>query len=495
MATVHVRVNLLVNDIEEMFIGLRVELFYMKNSLVIVKKRDSPGAGRAGNRAAKKRTAEPTPRRGVRSRVKPTGRKPPSTPYRRRQPYDSISIPQLVYELLTIDKYNRDIRRSPRFETPPRRTRQYREQQRFPHGMVGHHNNSESIRMPEYMTESRPTSVESLTEVTDAGNSSAPASSANSSVSNVSMKPITLANSLNSARVLLKKKSLVQIINNYIKAGIEEGKRQAKKYIRKALSFGVRSGYLIPADAQGHLLHVCPTLASSSRKTSDPESRRKRRIARHGETRVTTTDDRRAMRRGVPRSKTSRREDTTTSGRRRYKRHPTESPASSLSAKNDGPRTSPARSRLREKNKSGSSGAPRNRPCLFSKINARASNKRERKRGDSEGVEKPVKRRRTALSPRRAGNNHVPVVESYENAKDRDRDRYKSNGDNHRATTERRKPTSSRENESRIEGQKAGLNIDDDRDDVGRKMDGDDDKSEEASVERDANGTNGETVA
>lgn len=70
--------------------------------------------------------------------------------------------------------------------------------------------------------ESRPTSIESLTESIDAANNSAP-SSANSSVSNISMKPIALANSLNSARALFRKKSLVQVINNYIKAGIEEG--------------------------------------------------------------------------------------------------------------------------------------------------------------------------------------------------------------------------------------------------------------------------------
>lgn len=143
------------------------------------------------------------------------------------------------------------------------------------------------------------------------------------------------------------------------------GKRQAKKYIRKTLSFGVRSGYLIPADARGSVLRVCPTL-EGSRRNSDAESRRKRRIARRGETRLTTIDDRKAMRRGVPRSKTSRRGDVpaegaTTSGKRRYKRHPTESPDRSLSAKNDSPRKSSDRPRLREKNKSKNSGASKNR--------------------------------------------------------------------------------------------------------------------------------------
>lgn len=99
----------------------------------------------------------------------------------------------------------------------------YREQQKPSYGALDSHSSSESIQVPEYMMGSRPTSVESLTEVTDAANSSAPTSSANSSVSNISMERIRLANSLNSARALFKKKSLVQLVNSYIKAGIEEG--------------------------------------------------------------------------------------------------------------------------------------------------------------------------------------------------------------------------------------------------------------------------------
>lgn len=90
--------------------------------------------------------------------------------------------------------------------------------------------------MPEYMMESRPSSVESLTEVTDAANSLAPTSSANSSVSNMSIEPITLANSLNNARALLKKKSLVQVINNYIRAGIEEGAFSGRTPFRRVSS-------------------------------------------------------------------------------------------------------------------------------------------------------------------------------------------------------------------------------------------------------------------
>lgn len=62
--------------------------------------------GKAGNRAEKKQLKKL--RSDNRSRVKTTHRKRADTPYR-RQPYQSVSIPQLVYELLTIDKYNQGI--------------------------------------------------------------------------------------------------------------------------------------------------------------------------------------------------------------------------------------------------------------------------------------------------------------------------------------------------------------------------------------------------
>lgn len=57
----------------------------------------------------------------------------------------------------------------------------------------------------------------------DATNSSVASSSGNSSVSNASVEPIALAKTIDNTRALLKKKSFVQVINNYIKAGIEEG--------------------------------------------------------------------------------------------------------------------------------------------------------------------------------------------------------------------------------------------------------------------------------
>ncbi|KOC65634.1 hypothetical protein WH47_00658, partial [Habropoda laboriosa] len=138
---------------------------------------------------------------------------------------------------------------------------------------------SASIGESEY-TKSAATSVENWSRVMDAANSSRASYSENSSTSNISVEPIALAKSIDNTRALFKKKSLVQVINNYIKAGIEEGKRQAKKYLRKALSFGVKSGYLIPTDPQGQVIRVSPTLMEL--KKNDAESRKRRRNARRG---------------------------------------------------------------------------------------------------------------------------------------------------------------------------------------------------------------------
>ncbi|EFN71682.1 hypothetical protein EAG_14265 [Camponotus floridanus] len=453
--------------------------------------------GKAKNQPKKRQIKEPVSRPNIRSRVKSTRSKRANTPYR-RQPYGSVSIPQLVYELLTIDKYNQEAKRfqSPeRFRTPRRRIQKYHERQRLPYEVVDRCDSPESVQVPEYAMESRPTSIESLTESMDAANNSAVTSSANSSVSNISMKPIALANSLNSARALFRKKSLVQLINSYIKAGIEEGKRQAKKYIRKALSFGVRSGYLIPADRQGNVLHVCPTLDTGSWSTrrTDVESRRRRRIARRGETRPTTIDDRKAMRRGIPRDKS--RHDVDREQRTSRKRF-VQSPAGSLSVRENNRRKSPDELTLCERNKSKIVAKRK------SKINDMINNKRgqQRKRGEDENVKKPVKRRRMAFSAKCAENNQFePIEENYKNVNEEDCNQYKGNKDNCGAITdnERRKSTSSQENESRVEKQKAGTSIDNNRKNVEHKNvtddedDGDDndDKSDEASVDHNTNGT------
>ncbi|XP_076166255.1 uncharacterized protein LOC143146130 [Ptiloglossa arizonensis] len=190
--------------------------------------------------------------------------------------YQPINVPELVYRLLNADKHNQG--------GPDRflfKMRKYKNHRESSYDTPSLRESTDSIEESEY-TKSRGTSIESLPRVMDATNSSRASGSENSSVSNISVEPITLTNSIDNTRTLLKKKSLVQIINNYIRAGIQEGKRQAKKYIRKALSFGVKSGYLIPTDPQGQVIRVSPMLVDSSRK-SDPELRRKRRRARKGE--------------------------------------------------------------------------------------------------------------------------------------------------------------------------------------------------------------------
>lgn len=129
------------------------------------------------------------------------------------------------------------------------------------------------------------------------------------------------------------------------------GKRQAKKYIRKALSFGVKSGYLIPADRQGNVLHVCPTLDTGSWSTrqADVESRQRRRIARRGETRPTTIGDRKAMRRGISRG--NPRHDVDQEQMRSKRRYFVQSPARSLNARESNQKKSSDKSTLRERNK------------------------------------------------------------------------------------------------------------------------------------------------
>ncbi|OAD53317.1 hypothetical protein WN48_10481 [Eufriesea mexicana] len=194
--------------------------------------------------------------------------------------------------------------------------------------------NSPSIESSEY-TRSVATSVENLSEVMDATNSSRGGSSEYSSVSNTSVKPIAISKMVDNTKALLKKKSLVQVINNYIKAGIAEGKRQAKRYIRKALSFGVTSGYLIPADSKGQVIRVSPMLTESRR--SDMESRKRRRNARRGEDSLITGDiQHRQLTPPWTTKKMSRREDSPkpeTSPQKKKKRTQLKSPERSQKKK------------------------------------------------------------------------------------------------------------------------------------------------------------------
>ncbi|XP_039303886.1 uncharacterized protein LOC105195838 [Solenopsis invicta] len=445
--------------------------------------------GKTRDRPAKKRITGRILHSDTRSRVRSAQSKRANIPYK-RQPYDSISIPQLVYQLLTIDKYNHGnmieiiVIEAKCSSSPTRYRRMHKshERQRHLYETSNRHGiDSESMSMQ--IPESRPTSIDSLVEATDTANSSAPTSSTNSSVSNVSMEepnPTTLANSLNSAKALFRKRSLVQLINSYIRAGIEEGKRQAKKYIRKALSLGVRSGYLIPTDRQGNTLRVCPTLdtRSWSWRRADTESRQRRRVARRGEkTRLTTVADRKAMRRGIPRDKSLRNVDNElTSSKGRHGTQPAQSSAKSFNTLENNLRKSSGKS-LRERSKLN----------IFAKKNNKINNTRNNKRGrqrkeDCGNIKKSVKRR-TLFSTKRAENVHEPIEESYKNISGRDRDQY--NGmieDNYRA--EKRKSISSREDESRIEKQKIEANINDDRIDCrnsdmieSRNIDNDNDKT------------------
>ncbi|KAL6256092.1 hypothetical protein P5V15_013327 [Pogonomyrmex californicus] len=419
---------------------------------------------------------------GIRSRIK-LARKRADTPYR-RQSYDSVNIPQLVYELLTIDKYNQEIKRSSseRFGMCCRRIPKSHKPQRLPHEVVDHCNGSESFQIPEYTMESRPMSTDSLMEMTDAASSSAPISSTNSSVSNVSMEPITLTNSLNSAKALLRKKSLVQLINSYIKAGIEEGKRQAKNYIRKALSFGVRSGYLIPTDRQGNVLRVCPTLDTTScnSRRVDIESRRKRRIARRGETRLTTIADRKAMRRGFQHGKTFHNVDNRRMAfKKRCGTQHTQSPAKSLSTRENSPRRLPDKS-LRKRSKL----------KVFARKNSKINNKKhgQRKNDDDGNVKMPLKRRRTAFSAKCVESHNEPIEESYEDINERNHDQYKNNENSYGSITERQTSLSNQEDGARLnKRKKIETNINDDKIDCDRikNRHANDKKSEEANVELD----------
>ncbi|XP_011689363.1 PREDICTED: uncharacterized protein DDB_G0287625-like isoform X2 [Wasmannia auropunctata] len=441
---------------------------------------------KARDRPAKKRITGRISHSDTSSQIRSSRCKRANTLYQ-RQSCDSISIPQLVYELLTIDKYNHETKRFPsskrRFGTHCQKTQNSHERQRLSYETVDHRDDSESTQMSECTLDSKPTSIDSLTEATDAANSSAPTSSANSSVSNVSVEPITLANSLNSAKALFRKRSLVQLINSYIKAGVEEGKRQAKKYIRKALSFGVRSGYLIPTDRQGNILRVCPTLdtQSWSWRRSDTESRQRRRIARRGgkTPRLTTIADRKAMRRGIPQDKSFRNmDDRRMASRSRHKKQSTLNPATSLSTRENKPKKSPGKS-LRERNKLKAFARKNNK--INSAVN---NNKREQqqKMDDNGNIKKPVKRQRTSFSSKCALNDREPVEKSYKNVSGKDCDQHKSNEDNYRA--ERQKSMSSQEDRSRMEKRKTEENINDNKTESKNSSDDDNDKrSEKGSME------------
>lgn len=105
---------------------------------------------------------------------------------------------------------------------PRGKIRKYEKFRESSYDSVSLQESSPSVDESEY-TKSVATSMDNLSRVMEATNSSVEAASENSSVSNISVQQIALPKSIDNTRVLFKKKSLVQIINNYIKAGIEEG--------------------------------------------------------------------------------------------------------------------------------------------------------------------------------------------------------------------------------------------------------------------------------
>ncbi|XP_026674347.1 serine/arginine repetitive matrix protein 1-like [Ceratina calcarata] len=226
-----------------------------------------------------------SPTRKLKGRLRKGRGTEPCCSHRRRQTIvrrpirKPVNVRQILYRMLNVDKHNQERKKRSRISSRDGRFH-LKHRRESSYDSSPFRDSSPSVQGSEY-TKSAATSVECLPSFMKARDSSRASSSENSSVSNMSVEPIALAKTMDNTRALLKRKSLVQVINNYIKAGIEEGKRRAKKYIRKALSFGVKSGYLIPADPRGQVIRVSPTLIDA-RKT-DAESRRKRRRARRGE--------------------------------------------------------------------------------------------------------------------------------------------------------------------------------------------------------------------
>ncbi|KAF7386511.1 hypothetical protein HZH68_013643 [Vespula germanica] len=207
---------------------------------------------------------------------------------------EEIDVQELIWKLLNITKHNQG-RAKERATWPLSRRRMQRERSERYLRMSPF----ESVSISRASSESEAATLENLREATDAASS-------NSFVESIGPR------SVDASRTLLNKRSILQVINNYIKAGIEEGKRQAKIYIRKALWFGVKSGYLIPADSQGQVLKVSPTLANSTRRIGR-ELRRKRLRARKLDDNDLETVQRKTRRNSFSRYTKKSREESTDS--------------------------------------------------------------------------------------------------------------------------------------------------------------------------------------
>jgi hypothetical protein len=82
---------------------------------------------------------------------------------------------------------------------------------------------------------------------------------------------------------------------------VRVGKRQAKRYVRKALAFALQMGYLIPMDTKGKLLRLSPILANAvqrkqykgrlTKKKLTKKTPQKKRDRRKGMTRVASISE------------------------------------------------------------------------------------------------------------------------------------------------------------------------------------------------------------
>ncbi|XP_034177736.1 uncharacterized protein LOC117603084 [Osmia lignaria lignaria] len=375
---------------------------------------------------------------------------------RRTQVRQTINVPEMVYRLLNATKHNQGRGEDERI--PQGRVRKYESLRESSYDSLPLHESTISVDGSKY-TKSGATSTENTSRVMDATNSSEGSVSWNSSVSNISVEPITLVNTIDNTRALLKKKSLVQVINSYIKAGIEEGKRQAKKYIRKALSFGMKSGYLIPADRQGQVLHVSPTLVESRR--SDSESRRRRRRTRRGEEEPFT--DRKEHRKETPpwNTKRKRHREPTPSPmaplKKRKKRSTSKNPESKVDTVKATPKKKPVES-VRNKPLKKKNNAITKKRGKVTHTTLSLSSKEPREKVKS--VEKTRSKHKNEVTERRRSrsdqNRRSPSTRNNEKENRKKERRGSSNEDNdsvkfietevnERTTTERRGSESSRE--------------------------------------------------
>lgn len=79
------------------------------------------------------------------------------------------------------------------------------------------------------------------------------------------------------------------------------GTQKAKRYVKKALSFAVDSGYLIP-NSKGTVLRVAPSLSGFTLlgRRAEPEARRRRRRMRRGEGALKKSERKELRQKGSP---------------------------------------------------------------------------------------------------------------------------------------------------------------------------------------------------